>query len=110
MVQISHFITILFISSVLTLSNQLFAEEIEEQVLRSATKEKKIDFSLRLGQGGFQDDRSPIDKLGGGQLALDIKPNIFPVAISISNEYYTNSAEPTHSYEISNLTALIYYI
>ncbi len=75
------------------LSNQLFSQE-------------KIDLTIRLGQGGFTDDRSPIGKLGGGQLALDIKPRNIPIAISVSNEYYTNSADPTHSYEIATLTAV----
>ena len=68
-----------------------------------SSTEKKIYFTIRLGQGGFTDDRSPIGKLGGGQLALDIRPSKFPIAISVSNEYYTNSADPTHSYEIAGL-------
>ncbi len=72
----------------------------------SAAKEKKIHFTLRLGQGGFSDDRSPIGKLGGGQLTLDIKPINYPIAISITNEYYTNCPDPTHSYEISSLVAI----
>ncbi len=63
------------------------------------------DITIRLGQGGFSDDRSDLGILGGGQVALDIKPNKFPFAVSISNEYYTNSAEPTHSYEIAGLMA-----
>jgi hypothetical protein len=78
---------------VLFLSSQLFSQE-------------KVDFTIRLGQGGFTDDRSPIGKLGGGQLALDIKPINIPIAISFSNEYYTNSADPTYSYEIATLTAV----
>jgi hypothetical protein len=61
---------------------------------------------LRLGQGGFRDSRSPIGKLGGGQLALDIKPSTLPIALSISSESYTNSANPTHSYEISSLLSV----
>ena len=76
------------------------------QTVSSATKEKKIYFTLRLGQEGFSDDRSPIGKLGGGQLTLDIKPGKLPIAISISNESYTNSANPTHSYEIASLFAV----
>ena len=78
----------------------------KHQMVSSATKEKKIYFTLRLGQGGFYDDRSPIGKLGGGQLTLDIKPSKLPIAIWISNEYYTNSANPTHSYEIARLFAV----
>jgi len=71
-----------------------------------SSTEKKIFFTLRLGQGGFKDDRFPIGKLGGGQLVLDIKPRAFPIAISISNEYYTNSADPIHCYEIAGLIAV----
>ena len=76
-----------------------------------SSTDKKIYFTIRLGQGGFTDDRSPIGKLGGRQLTLDIKPRTFPIAISISNEYYTNSADPTHSYEIAGLIAanFLYY-
>jgi hypothetical protein len=60
------------------------------------------DFVLRvLSQGGFSDDRSPSGVLGGGQLALDIKPVKSPFALSISGEYYTNGPDPTHKYEIS---------
>ncbi len=78
----------------------------KHQTSGSASEEKKINFTLRYGQGGFYDDRSPLGKLGGGQLTLDIKPVKLPVAISISSEYYTNSADPTHSYEIAGLVAV----
>ncbi len=33
----------------------------------------KFDFTIRFGQGGFSDNRSPVGQLGGGQLAFDIK-------------------------------------
>ncbi len=72
----------------------------------SSSKKKKVCFIIRLGQGGFKDNRSPIGKLGGGQLTLDIKPTKYPIALSISNEYYTNSPDPTHSYEIAGLIAV----
>ncbi len=72
----------------------------------SSSKKKKVYFTIRLGQGGLRDDRSPLGKLGGGQLTLDIKPAKYPVALSISNEYYTNSADPTHTYEIAGLIAV----
>jgi len=78
----------------------------KHQTVSSASKEKKIYFTLRLGQGGFYDDRSPIGKLGGGQLALDIKPSKLPIAISISNEYYKNRRDPIYSYEIAGLVAV----
>jgi len=68
-------------------------------------EEKNIYFTIRLGQGGFIDNRSPIGKLGGGQLTLDIKPAGIPIGISVSGEYYTNSADPSHTYEIAGLTS-----
>ena len=71
-----------------------------------ASDDKDVHFTLRLGMGGFRDDRSPEGELGGGQIALDIRPVRVPFALSISSEYYTNSANPTHSYEISDLTVI----
>jgi len=47
-----------------------------------------VDISLRLGQGGLRHDSAPDGVLGGGQLALDIKPCKYPIAISISQEYH----------------------
>jgi len=90
---------------------QLYAQDEKfcakkPQTERVAPKEKTIDFTLRLGQGGFKDGRSPIGKLGGGQLALDMKPDKLPLALSLSLEYYTNSPNPTHSYEIAGLLAV----
>ena len=112
------FIKLLLISIVHFSCNQLYAQEKEggiipisegelksertQQTVSSASKEKKVYFTIRLGQGEFRDDRSDIGKLGGGQLTLDIKPRKYPVAISISGEYYTNSPDPTHSYEIAH--------
>ena len=107
------FLILLFISIGHFSFKQLYAQEeevenssISERVGKEIDKEKKIYFTIRLGQGGFRDDRSEIGILGGGQLTLDIKPRKYPVAFSISNEYYTNSADPTHSYEITNLTVV----
>lgn len=65
-----------------------------------------IEFTVRMGQGGFRDDRSPIGKLGGGQFTLDIYPRGWPLGVSLFTEYYTNSNEPTSSYEIADLIAL----
>jgi hypothetical protein len=94
-------------------SNQSFSEEIHKQnpqdqqkVSEDSSKEKIVYFTFRLGQGLFRDDRSEIGKLGGGQRALDIKLEKYPVAISISNEYYTSSPDPIHSYEIADLTVI----
>ena len=69
-------------------------------------RKKHVDFAVRLGQGGFKDGRSPIGKLGGGQLAVDVKLHRFPLALSLTGEYYTNGPAPTHSYEIADLTAV----
>lgn len=63
--------------------------------------EKMFDLTIRSGQGGFSDNRSPIGVLGGGELTLDIKLRQLPLAFSFSGEYYTNSADPTHDYEIA---------
>ena len=73
------------------------------------TEEKKVYFTLRLGTGGYQNSSSPIGKLGGGQLALDIRHGRIPLALGIFTEYYTNSSDPTHSYEISNLAGVNCY-
>jgi len=64
--------------------------------------EKMLDLTIRSGQGGFSDIRSPIGVLGGGELTLDIKLRHLPLAFSFSGEYYTNSADPTHNYEIAS--------
>jgi len=69
-----------------------------------AKEEKAVYCRFRWGQGGFTDNRSDIGKLGGGQLTLDVKPRALPLALSISAEYYTNSANPTHLYEIASMT------
>lgn len=82
-------------------SKNLYAQDPET----AALPENKIHFRVRFGQGGFRDSRSPINKLGGGQLALDIRSDTSSMALSISSEYYTNSANPSHSYEIVDLTA-----
>lgn len=92
----------------------LFKQEKKQQLMihlgsstdSSSSTEKRVSFTIRFGQGGFTDSRSPIGKLGGGQLTLDIKPVNLPIAVSISNEYYTNSADPTHNYEISSLMSV----
>ncbi|MFC1851185.1 hypothetical protein ACFL27_13400 [candidate division CSSED10-310 bacterium] len=78
----------------------------EQDTTDTAAEEKKVSFTIRLGQGGFNDDRSPLGKLGGGQLTLDIKPAKLPLALSISSEYYKNRQFATHSYEIDNLYSL----
>ena len=68
--------------------------------------EKKVDLLIRYGQGGFPDERSEIGKLGGGQLAFTIKPHKYPLGFTLSGEYYTNSAQPTQPFEISDMTVM----
>jgi hypothetical protein len=99
MLNLKSFFIIFNIGILLSPGVKLFAQDIKKH------KEKKIDCILRLGQGGFRDSRSPIGKLGGGQIAIDIKPRELPFAFSVSSEYYTNSPEPTHSYEIESLVS-----
>jgi hypothetical protein len=103
-----HFFLIAFVSISFT---QLYAQDEENytessQAETDTLKEKTFDFTLRLGQGGFTDSRSPNGRLGGGQLTLDIKPGTLPIALSISSEYYANSNNPTHSYEIASMLSV----
>lgn len=92
--------------------NALAEEHTKSPLLQNHTSvethhsEPILDFTLRLGQGGFKDGRSPLGKLGGGQLALDIKPHRYPVALSLSGEYYTNSPDPSHPYEIVDMSVV----
>ncbi|MBA7668286.1 hypothetical protein ES703_76396 [subsurface metagenome] len=66
---------------------------------------------MRLGQGGFRDNRSPIGVLGGGEVALDIKLGKRPFAVSISQEYYTNDPVADSCYEIGSLFAVnVFYM
>lgn len=71
-------------------------------------QDEVYDLSIRWGQGGFSDNRSPEGKLGGGQLTLDIKLKEYPVAVSFSTEFYTNRPvyEAYNSYEITNLNTI----
>lgn len=81
-----------------------------KELLAQGSEEKSVYFTLRLGTGGYQDSRSSIGKLGGGQLALDVKHGRLPLAMGIYTEYYTNSSDPSHSYEISSLYGVnLYY-
>lgn len=69
------------------------------------------ELTLRIGQGGFRDDRASDGKLGGGQICLDVKFSDLPVAVSIGQEYYTKSPEPTQPYEIpSILMGTVFYV
>lgn len=85
------------------LSVNLYAQEESTKI---EDEKETVEFTIRFGQGGFNDSRSPINKLGGDQLALDIRPKAIPIALSISSEFYTNSPDPTHNYEISSLVCV----
>ena len=65
-----------------------------------------VDVTLRLGQGGLRHDRAPDGVLGGGQLALDIKLGMRPIAISISQEYHKKDPVADSPYEIDSLVAV----
>lgn len=69
-----------------------------------------ITYSVRYGMGGFSESRSTEGSLGGGEIAFDIHLEHLPLSFSISQESYTNSSEPTHSYEIARMvSASVFY-
>ena len=72
-------------------------------ILALATSAGATELTLRIGQGGFRDDRSPDGKIGGGQICLDVTFSDPPVSVSIGEEYYTRSPDPTRSYEIPSI-------
>ncbi|MDH5394194.1 MAG: hypothetical protein OEY11_13490 [Gammaproteobacteria bacterium] len=63
-------------------------------------------YTLRYGTGGFNDARSPLNKLGGDQLGLDIRIKDSALSLLLASEYYTNSPDPTHAYEISRMYSI----
>jgi hypothetical protein len=80
-------------------------------ILTITARARAAEVSLRLGQGGFTDERAPDGKLGGGQLCMDIKFSDLPVAVSIGLEYYTKGPEPTQPYEIPGfLMGSVFYV
>ena len=69
-----------------------------------------LNYSVRYGIGGFSESRSPEGSLGGSQIAFDIHLNHIPLSFSVSQESYTNSPEPTHSFEIARMiSASVFY-
>ena len=88
--------------ALLILSVPLFAEQADNDV----SKEDNFDYTVRYGQGGFSDSRSPDGKVGGGQIAFDIRLKDLPFSILISSEFYTKSPDPTNNYEISNFDSI----
>ena len=71
----------------------LFAEQADNDI----AKEDGFDYTIRYGQGGFSDSRSPEGKLGGGQIAFDIRFKDSPFSILLSSEFYKNSQFPAHN-------------
>lgn len=98
-------ISIAFVGLLLVSSSQVYAQD-ERDLHTDVSKDKNFDFILRLGQGGFRDNRSPLGKLGGGQMTLDVRPSGQAFGLSFSSEYYTNSPDATHSYEIPDLFSI----
>jgi len=99
------FLILLVIGLLPFLSTELYAQE-KSNTVADISKDSKFDFMIRIGQGGFRDDRSPLGQLGGGQLTLDVRPSKQPFGLSFSNEYYKNSPHATHSYEIQDMFAI----
>ena len=75
----------------------------------SSSTEENVLLIIKYAQGGFVDSRSPIGKLGGGQFGVGVKLKSFPIGISITQEAYTNSPDPTNTYEISGLIIVNFY-
>lgn len=101
------FISLLLFTTLLLLPCiNLYALDEIEQDNSTLPPDDKTLFTIRLGEGGFRDSRSPENTLGGGQFALDIRPRGRSFMLSLSSEYYTNSPEPTSPYEISDMYAL----
>jgi len=63
-------------------------------------------YSVRYGMGGFSESRSAEGSLGGGEIAFDIRWPQWPISVSISQENYTNSADPTQPYEIARMVTV----
>jgi hypothetical protein len=78
----------------------LCAQEEEGEV------DRYVSFTIRFGQGGFCDDRSPSGKFAGDQGALDIKIAGLPVAISYLGEVLYGGDFPDGSDERIDLWAL----
>lgn len=72
-------------------------------ILSAAGCVQNTGLALRIGQGGFRDDRAPDGKLGGGQVCLDMKFKKLPLSVSIGHEYYTKGPDATELYEIKSL-------
>lgn len=74
--------------------------------LAAFSSAQAVEVTLRLGQGGLWEDRAPDGKLGGDQLAVDVKLGERPIAISVSQEFYTKDPVADSSYEIGSLVTV----
>ena len=82
----------------------------QQTAKEDSTKKKKVDFTIRFGQGGFWNDRSPSGKFAGDQGALDIKLAKLPVAVSYLTEVlYGVNDNPDEPEEVVNLWAVNIY-
>jgi hypothetical protein len=61
-----------------------------------------VVWTFRLGMTGVIYDRAPEEELGGGQLALDVKPFKNPLAFNLSWEDYKKDPVADSTYEISS--------
>ena len=80
-------------------SQQLQAFELEGG-------ENRLILTVRMGQGGFQDERAEDNQLGGGQLTFDLRHSAWPLAISYGGEYYKKSPHAIYTYEIETMNVL----
>ena len=84
----------------------LYALDDINQENRMSSADDKTLFTIKLGEGGFRDSRSPENALGGGQVTLDVRPGGRSFMLSLSVEHYANSQFPTNSYEIADMFVL----
>lgn len=73
----------------------LFSFFVKEEVYAVA-------LTFRLGMAGVVYDKAPEDKLGGGQLAFDVKPFKNPLTFNLSWEDYKKDPVADSTYEISS--------
>ena len=55
-------------------------------LLRAEEEDRKVFFTIRFGQGGFCDNRSPSGKFAGDQAALDVRLAGHPIGVSYLSE------------------------
>jgi hypothetical protein len=122
MEQINYFLMTAVLVIVLFLSANLSASEnaitlaqpscLQADSTAEQKKTRNAFYTLRVGVGGFLDNRSKSGRLVGGQFIFDAKPFKYPFAISVSFiEFYSSSWDPEHSYQIQNMgTFNLFYI